>query len=118
MRRLHELHHPEFFGMEYTTMSMHLYRILERQGYPLKAFTPRGQDKVARSTDAANRLEQGRIYFPEHKPEWYDDVFSELFTWTGAKDQTDELDTVMLECERIAFERSNKRYDKILTAVR
>jgi predicted phage terminase large subunit-like protein len=94
MKKAYKLHSPSFIGMEYSSLSAHLYQLLKRLGFPLKPFKPGTNDKLARATDAANRMEQGKIWLPEYAP-WLEDCESELFTWVGHPfEQADQIDTL------------------------
>jgi len=85
-----------FIGMEYTSQSQGLFQICQRAGLPMRPFKPYTQDKVARSVDAANRMEAGQIWFPgrgQVSPEcdaWIDTLEDEVFTWTGDHRLTDD----------------------------
>lgn len=76
--------------MEFTTQSTHLYQACRRTGLPMKAMTTGGRDKVARATDATIRMEGGQILLPPLGPRWLTDFEDEVFTWTGAKHETDD----------------------------
>ena len=80
----------QFVGMELTAMSTHLYQMLSRAGYPMKAFKPKGNDKIARSVTAQNEMEMGRYWFPETDERWLMEYEDELFLWTGDKDEQDD----------------------------
>jgi predicted phage terminase large subunit-like protein len=82
-------HHPTFIGMELTAVSSHLFQLLQGQGFGMRAFRPRTQDKISRSVDAANRMEQGQIFFPK-EARWLEAFESELFTWIGDPKQSDD----------------------------
>jgi predicted phage terminase large subunit-like protein len=83
---------PDFIGLEYTSQSIHLYQMLSNAGLPMKPFSPRSQDKLTRAVPATNRMEQGRIWFPQHAP-WLEDWESEIFTWTAhPQEQDDQVD--------------------------
>lgn len=93
IKRAYAKHKPMFLGMEFTTMSTHFYQMLQRAGFNMRAFSPQSQDKISRSVDAQNRMEQGRIWFPAEDLPWVDDLYSELFTWTGSPEETaDQID--------------------------
>lgn len=77
-------------GMEFTAQSTHLYQQCQREGLPMFAFKTQGKDKVSRSFDAATRMKEGKILLPDPGPPWLDDYEDEIFTWTGADDETDD----------------------------
>lgn len=91
IRRLYQMF-PEirFVGMELSSLSTHFYQMLANEGFNMKAFTTGGRDKLARSAEATNRMESGRIWFPEEQSEWQAELDAEIFTWTGDPDQTDD----------------------------
>jgi predicted phage terminase large subunit-like protein len=89
VRSMKDKWRPQFVGMEFTSMSVHLFQLMQTAGYPMKAFRPMTQDKIARSADAATRMEEGKIFFPEHAS-WLQDWEDELFTWVGDRKQTDD----------------------------
>ena len=80
---------PSVVCMEYTTASSHLFQMLSRMGFPMRKMQP-ASDKVSRNTDFANRMHQGRIFFPEEESQWRENLFDELFTWTGSDEETDD----------------------------
>lgn len=94
MRKSYKRHRPSFVGMEFSSLSKHLYSLLKRSGFPMKPFNPGVNDKLARAVDACNRMEQGKVWLPEFAP-WLDDLESELFTWVGHPyEQADQIDTL------------------------
>jgi len=80
----------QFVGMEYTTMSTHLFQLLQTAGLPMRGFSPNTGDKIQRSVDAQNRMKQGKIWFPSAPSRWSEDLDGEIFTWTGHPHQTDD----------------------------
>jgi predicted phage terminase large subunit-like protein len=83
---------PEAMCLERTSMSAHLLQLLEQMGLPIRPLFPKTLDKVARSVDIANRMEQGRVWFNE-EAEWLDDLEDELYVWIGDPAQTsDQID--------------------------
>ena len=89
-RLLTEYPRCQFVGMEYTTMSTHLYQILSMEGFNMRAFPPRGKDKIARSVSASNEMESGRVWLPDNPTTWLQDFEDEIFTWTGDDVETDD----------------------------
>ena len=88
-------HRPSFIGMEWSAMSIHLFQSCERIGLPMKKFKPKSQDKLSRATDFINRMERGRVWFPDHHTRWLEDLESELYTWTAhPKEQDDQVDVM------------------------
>ena len=90
-----KLHRPEFIGMEHTSMSTHLFQAFIRAGLPMKALRPGSRDKLQRATDVINRMEQGRVWFPQDYRPWMEDLESELFTWTAHPHEPDDQIDVM-----------------------
>ena len=98
---------PNFIGMEYSALSTHLYSLCENKGLPMRPIKHGSQDKLARAVDVANRMEQGRVWFPQNAP-WLEDLESELFTWTGhpheQDDQVDVLAYAGIELSRMSVD--------------
>lgn len=91
LREMAQRWHPcSFIGMEYSTMSAHLFQVLQAEGINLKAFSPYTGDKIARSVDIANRMEQGRFWLPQSSSHWLQDLEDELWTWTGHPAEVDD----------------------------
>jgi predicted phage terminase large subunit-like protein len=86
---------PAFLGMEYTVMSRHIYQIMQRAGFTMRAFIPNGRDKVSRSADISQRMNNGQVYFPQWDTPWRTTLFNELFTWTGHPSEKDDQVDVM-----------------------
>lgn len=85
---------PSFIGMEVSSLSLHLYQACYRAGLPMKEFRPGSRDKLSRATDSINRMEQGRIWFPQTAP-WLEDLESEIFSWTAhPHEPDDQIDTL------------------------
>ncbi len=80
----------QFVGMEFTSMSTHLYQVLAAEGFSMKAFTHGGSDKIARCVTATNEMESGRYWFPDNPSVWLQDYEDELFIWTGDPDEVDD----------------------------
>ena len=98
IKRNHKQWSPDFIGMEYTSQSIHLYQMLSNAGLPMKPVSPRSQDKLTRAVPATNRMEQGRIWFPETAP-WLEDWEAEIFTWTAhPHEQDDQVDVLAYAC--------------------
>lgn len=79
-----------FTGMELSSLSTHMYQMLQNSGFGMRAFSPHTGDKIARSVDIANRMYSGRVWFPEYGPRWLQDLEDELWTWTGHPAETDD----------------------------
>jgi len=79
-----------FVGMEYTSMSIHLYQILLLKGLPMRGMKPRSIDKIARSVDAQNRMKEGKLWLPPIGARWLVEYEDEIFSWTGDPEETDD----------------------------
>jgi predicted phage terminase large subunit-like protein len=79
-----------FIGMELSTMSTHLFQVFQGEGFPMRAFSPYTGDKIARSVDASNRMESGKIYCPSERSDWLSSFEAEVFCWTGDPVETDD----------------------------
>lgn len=95
---------PEYIGVEYTTANLGVYQTLKNKGLPVRELSPRvaggnvpGSAKMIRSTDAAIRMEQGKIWLPDDQVNcpWVADVEKELFTWTGHPHETADIVDVL-----------------------
>jgi len=92
LKKVNQLHKPEFLGMEVSPISMHLYQLFVNAGLPMRQFTHEGRDKLSRATPAINLAQQGRVWLPLDAP-WLDDLESELFIWTGdPREPDDQID--------------------------
>ena len=86
---------PTFIGMEKTAMSTHVFQLLQRAGFSMRAFVPQGRDKVSRSADISQRMAGGQVWFPQEDAAWRTTLFNELFTWTGdPAEQDDQVDVI------------------------
>ena len=98
IKRNHKQQAPDFIGLEYTSQSIHLYQMLSTAGLPMKPLSPRSQDKLTRAVPATNRMEQGRVWFPQTAP-WLEDWEAEIFTWTAhPHEQDDQVDVLAYAC--------------------
>lgn len=55
---------PEFIGIEGNGLGIGVLQSVARLGLPVRNLKPNSGDKLVRATPAANRMEQGRIWFP------------------------------------------------------
>ncbi len=76
--------------MELTTQSTHLFQACKAAGFPMVGMTTGSKDKITRSFDATNRMEQGDLYLPPIGPRWLQDAEEEVFTWTGDEEEPDD----------------------------
>lgn len=98
---------PEFMGIEANGLNIGVFQGAQRLGLPIKPLQPRSMDKLVRATDAANRMEQGKIWLPQDRLNnpWVDDVEAELFTWVGhPREQADIVDTLAYAAMEVSKE--------------
>jgi phage terminase large subunit-like protein len=94
IRRAYVDHHPDFIGIEASGLGIGVYQFAQREGLNVRPLMPRSLDKLVRATPAANRMEQGMIFFPEEAA-WLRDVEDEVFIWTGhPAEPADCIDTL------------------------
>lgn len=110
-RVMHEYPSCSFIGMELSTMSTHLFQVFQGEGFNMRAFSPHTGDKIARSVDAANRMEQGKIYFPETKSDWLNSFESEVFCWTGDPVETDDQVDILSYAAMYVSQEAPKSYN-------
>ena len=109
---------PEFVGIEGNGTGIGVYQSAARMGLPVRDLRPRSLDKLVRSTDAANRMESGKVYFPADgiggslsRKKWLPGLEAELYTWTGhPHEQADQIDTLsyaamLVSQDAVGFER-------------
>lgn len=92
----------ELIGIEENNMGVGVVQIAQRQGFPIRPIWT-STDKLSNSADAANRMEQGKIFFPEESGVTIQGqsldlevLESELYTWLGhsTKELNDQIDTL------------------------
>lgn len=97
---------PDFVGIEPNGVGIGVFQAVSRLGLPVHALKPRSNDKLVRATDATHRMAEGKIYLP-WRAEWLQACESELFTWTGHKDQeADQIDTLSYAAMMVSSEFS------------
>lgn len=79
-----------FVGMEFSVLSTHLVQMLRSEGFNIRPFPHKGQDKIARSVKASNLMESGKVFLPEISSDWKQDFEDEIFVWQGLKEETDD----------------------------
>ena len=93
-------------GIEPNGVGIGVFQAVSRLGLPVHALKPRSNDKLVRATDATHRMAEGKIYLP-WRAEWLQACESELFTWTGHKDQeADQIDTLSYAAMMVSSEFS------------
>lgn len=86
----YRLWRPSKIIIEASGLGKGVFQSALRAGLPAQSVHPHG-DKLVRATDAMVRMEQGRVWLPEHPgPAWLEPLESELFTWTGDPMMTDD----------------------------
>ena len=96
LRTVYQNFSPEFIAIEPDGLGIGVYQLASRLGLPVRPMKHRSVDKLVQATDACNRMEQGKVWFPQRglRP-WLDTLESEIFTWTGDPYQTaDQIDTL------------------------
>lgn len=94
-------YNPELIGIDENGMGVGVVQILIRMGYPIRGIFTH-VDKLSNAADAAQRMENGKIYFPQFSGATetgqnldLDVLESELFTWIGSpRQQSDQIDTL------------------------
>ena len=85
---------PAFVGIEANGSNMGYYQYAVRAGLPVLEIQPGTLDKIARSSDVSIRMSQGKVFVPKWAP-WLEATLSEVFGWTGHKQQVcDRVDTL------------------------
>ena len=85
---------PEFIAIEADGLGIGVYQMAGRIGLPVRSVRSQSQDKLVRATDAINRMEQGKIRFPQTAI-WLDTLETELLSWTGhPHEPADQIDTL------------------------
>lgn len=110
LKSLFEHYAPDFIGMELSPVSSHLFGFLKRAGFPMKAFTTGGRDKVTRAITSINRMHSGQFWFPRlnsTNAHWLDDFETELFTWTGHPEEPDDVIDVVAYAGMYVSQRAN-----------
>lgn len=96
---------PDFIGVETGGTNLGIFQLLSRSNLPIRPLTPRSGDKIVRSTTAAVRMEQGKIWLPEQDSLWKEEFEAEIFTWTGHPDETnDQIDVLSYAAMIVASE--------------
>lgn len=96
---------PTYFVIESNGVGKGVFQMCLRDGLPVRDLHTHF-DKLVSATDAINRMEQGRIWFPQEAP-FLKAFEDELFTWTGHPGQPcDQIDTLS-NAARIVSERAS-----------
>lgn len=123
LKTAHQNHRPDYIGIEANGLGIGVFQMAMRSGLPVKDLKPRGTDKLVRSTDAANRMEKGKIYFPRDgvgggQTPWLKQAKDEVFSWIGhpheAADIVDTLSYAAMEIsERAAYSEMPMGYNDL-----
>lgn len=113
LKDLYDTYDPDFIGLELSPISSHIFSLLKRAGFPMKAFKPKGRDKLTRATSAINRMEAGQIWFPhlsDDNADWLEDFETNVFTWTAHPDEPDdEVDCIAYAGHYVAQRANDSR---------
>jgi hypothetical protein len=112
--RLTQIHpQPSFVGIEANGLGIGVYQTMKREGLPVRDLRPQSMDKLVRATDAANRMEQGKIWFPDincpypsgfPRTEWIEACEGELLRWTGhPHEAADRIDTLSYAAMQVSY---------------
>lgn len=102
---------PAYFRIEGNGLGKGVVQYAQIYGLTVKE-GKRYTDKVVNSTAAQLRMEQGRIWFPQHAP-WLKAWEDEVFNWTGDPTQTDDqVDVLADAAQDIVWEVGDDRDDK------
>jgi predicted phage terminase large subunit-like protein len=94
---------PDYWVIESNNLGNTIIQLLSANGFTCRG-VPSVTDKVARSVQAAVRMEQGKVWFPQQAP-WLDTFEGELYTWTGDEDEVaDQIDTFSLAAKELTWD--------------
>lgn len=88
---LSRLFDPESTNVESNGTNTGFYQVCKRSGLNVRPLNPGVQDKIARSVHFANRMHDGRVYFPAIGCNWLSTAEEELYTWTGTSGELDDF---------------------------
>lgn len=92
IRKLYVIWKPSSIRVEDKTMGPDLENVL-RGEVPISLIASGTVDKVSRATTALNMFEKGFIYLPKYENTWRHTYESELLSWQGLEDETnDQID--------------------------
>ena len=96
--------HPLYNIIEKNGPGEGVYQIADQRGIPVKPIhTP--SDKIINSTAANLRAEQGKIWLPRFSP-WLRTVENEVFSWTGSKNEVNDIVDTLSNAANEAMEIS------------
>ena len=84
---------PLYVAVEAVASGRAVFQFAQRTHMLVRELSPRGRDKLVRSTPATVLAEAGRLWLPVAAP-WLDDVESELLRFTGSDKHDDHDDCV------------------------
>ncbi len=106
---------PEWVGIENSGLGIGIYQAVHRAGISVRPLKPRSMDKLVRATDAINRMEQGRIWFPRYAA-WLDDAESEIFSWTAhPHEPADIIDTLAYAAMYVSTQAAHAHGEDTIT---
>jgi phage terminase large subunit-like protein len=89
IQNLHALWKPSRVRIEDQTMGPSLQNLLIGK-LPIDLISTEGKDKVTRATVLMNMMEQGQVYLPQGENSWRPIWESEILSWMGLEDQTND----------------------------
>lgn len=111
-QRIQMAYKPNYWVIESNNLGNTLIQLLSANGFACRG-VPSVTDKVARSVQAAVRMEQGKVWFPQTAP-WLDTFEGELYTWTGDEDEVaDQIDTFSLAAKELTWDAFAQNRSKI-----
>jgi len=103
MKNINRRWNPDYFLVEGNGVGMPILQAAAKEGLTVQPIITRA-DKVTNATEAMIRMSQGRIWFPE-EASWLSTAEDELFFWTGAPTETDDIvDTLSNAARNISWD--------------
>lgn len=90
VREIYKEWHPSRIRVENETMGPSMCSLLRGEGIPIDMISHEGKDKVTRNTPLLNLMETGNVYLPQYENSWRPTYESELLSWQGLKDETND----------------------------
>lgn len=106
LREVNHLFRPDYIAIEADGLGIGVYQMMKRSGLPVRAIRSKSRDKLVRATDAANRMEQGQIWFPQQAG-WKQALEAEILRWTGHPHEQDDQIDVLAHAARLVSDQSS-----------
>lgn len=103
---------PSYFVIEANGFNVGVEQYARAEGFLVVPYYPPAHDLAVRATDAMIRMERGQIWFPAADLPWVRTATSEIFTWVGRKDQTDDIVSTLSMAANEATRRAMSREKK------